>query len=181
MTPALTPNFQSNLPLRDIHLPETVSWWPPAVGWWLLAGLIIIVILLLPKLYRYIKSKPLNKVATAAYNTIINDYQQQPNNQQLLQSLSRLLRQISMSYQGREASAHLTGDQWLQQLNALTKEDYFSSDVQQLLTQAPYQETTLSNANIQPLIAATEKWIAALPKNKQRPGKGQIEDIQTND
>jgi len=177
LTPVLTPDFQNNLPLRDIHLPETVSWWPPAMGWWLLAGLIIIIILLLPKLYRYIKSKPLNKVATAAFNKIINDYQQQPNNQQLLQSLSRLLRQISMSYQGREVSAHLTGDQWLQQLNGLTKEDYFGHDVQQLLTQAPYQETTLSNANIQLLIAATEKWIAALPKNKQRPGRGQIEDI----
>ncbi len=181
MTPVLTPNLQNNLPLRDIHLPETVSWWPPAIGWWLLAGLIIIIILLLPKLYRYIKYKPLNKVATAAYKKIINDYQQQPNNQQLLQSLSKLLRQISMSYQGRATSAHLTGKQWVQQLNALTKENYFGHNVQQLLTQAPYQETTLSNADIQPLIAATEKWIAALPKNKQRPGKGQIENLQTND
>lgn len=24
------------LPLRDIHLPETIGWFPPAIGWWLL-------------------------------------------------------------------------------------------------------------------------------------------------
>ena len=32
--------------LRDIHLPESSGWWPPAPGWWLLAavGLIFLVL-----------------------------------------------------------------------------------------------------------------------------------------
>ncbi len=167
----MNPALQNSLPLRDIHLPEAVSWWPPATGWWLLAGLIIIAILLLPKLYHYIKYKPLNKVATTAYREIINDYQQQPDNQQLLQSLSKLLRQISMSYLGREASAHLTGNQWIKQLNTLTRENHFDSNIQQLLIQAPYQKTSISNADIQPLITATENWVAALPKNKPETDK----------
>jgi hypothetical protein len=34
----------SQIPLRDIHLPGAVGWWPPAFGWWvvmafMLAGL----------------------------------------------------------------------------------------------------------------------------------------------
>src|SRR5262245_54923082 len=29
----------SQLPLRDIHLPGAVGWWPPAFGWWLLLTL----------------------------------------------------------------------------------------------------------------------------------------------
>ncbi len=152
----------ANLPLRDIHLPEAVSWWPPAIGWWIVLGLIILAVWLLPKLYRYLKFKPLNKVSTTAYQNIINEYQQHKDNKQLVQSLSKLLRQISMSYQGRESSAHLTGNEWVNKLNTLTKEDYFGPDVRQLLIEAPYQEkiTTIPKA----LVLATKNLIAALPK-----------------
>ena len=31
----------SQLPLRDIHLPGAIGWWPPALGWWLLAALVL--------------------------------------------------------------------------------------------------------------------------------------------
>ena len=31
----------SQLPLRDIHLPGPIGWWPPAVGWWLVAALVL--------------------------------------------------------------------------------------------------------------------------------------------
>ena len=31
----------SQLPLRDIHLPAAIGWWPPALGWWLLAALVL--------------------------------------------------------------------------------------------------------------------------------------------
>ena len=31
----------NELQLRDIHLPESSLWWPPAPGWWILALLLI--------------------------------------------------------------------------------------------------------------------------------------------
>jgi len=35
--------MNTQLQLRDIHLPPEPSWWPPAPGWWLLAGVLLLV------------------------------------------------------------------------------------------------------------------------------------------
>ena len=39
--------MEQNLPeLRDIHLPEGVSAFPPAYGWWVILGGILLLLLL---------------------------------------------------------------------------------------------------------------------------------------
>ena len=40
----MNPQFDpSQLPLRDIHLPDAVAWWPPAFGWWIVAALVVLL------------------------------------------------------------------------------------------------------------------------------------------
>ena len=39
--PVAQAQTQQAPPIADIHLPNTVSPWPPAIGWWLLLILII--------------------------------------------------------------------------------------------------------------------------------------------
>lgn len=34
----------ASLPLRDVQLPPSPSWWPPAPGWWLVLAAIIVVV-----------------------------------------------------------------------------------------------------------------------------------------
>ena len=33
------------LPLRDLHLPDAIGWWPLATGWWILLGLAFAMLL----------------------------------------------------------------------------------------------------------------------------------------
>ena len=49
MNPVLDP---SQLPLRDIHLPEVIGWWPPAIGWWILAAVVLLAAVLWVLRYR---------------------------------------------------------------------------------------------------------------------------------
>jgi len=32
----------SSIPLRDIHLPDPIGWWPPAPGWSIVLGLLVL-------------------------------------------------------------------------------------------------------------------------------------------
>ena len=31
---------ENALPLRDLHLPDAIGWWPPAPGWWVVIALL---------------------------------------------------------------------------------------------------------------------------------------------
>ena len=59
-----------NLPLRDIHLPAPISWWPPAPGWWLLLFGIPTLLILLAWLWRWVRRKTVRKLALAELESI---------------------------------------------------------------------------------------------------------------
>ena len=61
---------ETELPLKDIHLPDAISWWPPAIGWWLLALLIPILIVFSYWLYKRLTRKTALKTAKNALSAI---------------------------------------------------------------------------------------------------------------
>ena len=89
---------EQTLNLRDIHLPEAISWWPIAPGWWLLLISILLVagiILIARKMY---KNKQLKRDIHTELDIIKQQFQKTENRAQLAQSLSILLRRASISF-----------------------------------------------------------------------------------
>ena len=84
-----------DLPLRDIHLPEPVSWWPPAPGWWLLAGLLILLAVGALLVWRWYRRGRLGRSARRALERVFVDYRHHGEPQRLLRELSVLLRRIA--------------------------------------------------------------------------------------
>lgn len=153
---------QNTANLRDIHLPDAISWWPPAIGWWILLALIIAAFIFIPKLYRRVTYTPLKKIANMTFQNIVEQYNENHNDSNFIIATSQFLRQIAMSYCGREDVAQLTGDKWVQALNDITEQDHFTNDIKQSLVNAPYQKNT--HIDVEQLITAVQSWLSDLPK-----------------
>ncbi len=152
----------AELPLRDIHLPDAVAWWPPAPGWWLVLGLAVLIALLIVWLRRRAKRIILPREARTEFKQILQAYEQQHDGQTLLRETNALLRRIVLSYGPREKVAGLTGQAWIEQLHALSGTPVFDQQAQQWLTQAAYMASLPED--LLPLIEQVQRWIEQLPK-----------------
>ena len=157
------------LDLRDIHLPEPISWWPIAPGWWMLiasALLIIAVIFILRKAYL---ARQLKRDIAAELDIIKQQFQKTQNKSQLAKSLSILLRRASISYYPKTDIAGLTGEHWLAYLDKTnlkpSKNNSFKSNAGKVLLSAPYlPDSTKLDFDAQSLIELCESWLLAPDK-----------------
>lgn len=127
------------LPLRDIHLPTVVSWWPPAPGWWYLAGTLLLLAAGAAWLWRRHRRYRTRRAALVALNRIEAAYAADRDAHALARALSQLLRRVALVYAGPSAAA-ATGEQWLAVLARLSGEPWPATTAHVLLV-APYSAT----------------------------------------
>jgi hypothetical protein len=149
--------MEQSLPLRDIHLPDAISWWPPAVGWWLLLVLIPLLIWGGWWLYRHLTRKTVVKSARPLLEQIKTDSSN--NDLQKLQQLSAWLRRVTISIAPRNQSAGLTGKLWLSYLDNSVEGSPFSDGVGQYLIDAQYRKAAPDDLDIPALIGLCELWL----------------------
>lgn len=137
MNAALDPG---SLPLRDIHLPEAVSWWPPAPGWWLLLCLAALLVFaaLRPRRGRRTRRSALGR-ARQELAEIKHEFDLRPDRAGLARALSVLLRRLAMSLYGRRDAAALTGEDWLAFLDQKAEGHEFTQGAGRSLIEAPYR------------------------------------------
>ncbi len=149
----------TQLDLKDIHLPETISWWPPALGWWILAVLIPLLILMLVKIYQHLTRKTAIKTAKKILANLKQDSSK--DNFQKLRELSVLLRRVAISVSPKRDVAGLTGRAWLDFLDSSLKDSPFAEGIGACLASEPYRKTPLTEIEITQLISLCEVWLKA--------------------
>lgn len=152
----------NEIPLKDIHLPDMLLWWPPAIGWWVLLILIVGLVVGLPYLWRWLKHKSLKKLSIAEFKTITKTFDQKEDRRKLVGELSMLLRRILMSYRGRHDTAALSGENWVEHLNKLVAVPCFSDEQELLLARGQYQRDPEFDTDS--FMRSCERWINALPR-----------------
>jgi len=153
------------LPLRDIHLPEPVSWWPPAPGWWLVLALSIGLAALAVWLYRRPRRrKAPRRLALRELEQIRRSYAGHRDPRRLAAELSVLLRRTAISLFPRAEVAGLTGEAWLGYLDGVLGDGRFAHGVGRQLVSAPYRPAAAIDAEA--LLTLCREWIERLPNTR---------------
>lgn len=156
----------AELPLRDVHVPDGVSWWPPAPGWWLL----LIVVLLLAAgfgLWRYWQFwhrwHPRIR-ARRALAGIRADYARHGDPKKLLRELSGCLRRVALTVAPRTEVAALTGQAWLAFLDRYVPGQPFQAGAGRVLADGPYQKSPEVDSDA--LLLLSEQAVEAMTRRR---------------
>ena len=161
--------------LRDLQIPAAIPWWPPAPGWW--GSIILAVLIYLQWRYSLLTRwfyKPTSSSFSLSANAVVRNeiaelrrrFDETRDVSGLVSSLSVLLRRISLEFFPREEVASLTGESWLEWLDARAQSDVFSSGVGRVLADAPYRKPDHVSATVdgEALLKACEGWIMAITR-----------------
>jgi hypothetical protein len=163
----------ADLELRDIHLPDPISWWPPAIGWWMLLAGILCLIGAGAWWWRRriaIRHAPAT-IARQELEQLRIAWFQHCNTQRLVNEVSTWLRRAGMSLSSRHQAAGVTGESWWRLLDEIAGETIFDDTEGRLLTQTPYQGIPAESASLdgEHLLDLCERWLNAASRRKQAP------------
>lgn len=180
----MTPEMQQQLEqLKDIQLPEPVSWWPLAYGWWVLIGLVVFALAVwLVRRYKNQKNSlealALNELAKieAKYVALLNranklgECDNKLNVTDFVSEVSALIKRVlaqadvqenssKPSHQPKVLAETLNGKEWQDFLI-----DNGISDISaHIIAYAPYQQIEKANlesaSNLKQVVNETRSWI----------------------
>jgi Domain of unknown function (DUF4381) len=157
----------SQLPLRDIHLPGAIGWWPPAPGWWVLAALLVAALAVLGLVYYRGRHR---RAALRALKRTAAALEEGVEPVLCLQNVSTVLRRFVMTRAARARHAALLepdmpgliGERWLKYLDGCWQRDAFAGGPGRALLAAPYARPgSIERGTALELTALCTEWLAA--------------------
>lgn len=148
------------IPLRSLHLPEAVGWWPLAPGWWLLIAAAVIAAGLLLRAWRRRRAHAAaRRKALRQLEESRSAYAHHGNPVTLGAEVSELLRRTMLAYAPRAEVAGLTGDEWLAWLDRDLEEPRFRQGAGRSLLDLPYRspESVADDLDIDGMLAAVRE------------------------
>lgn len=149
----------TQIPLRDLHLPEMIGWWPLAPGWWFLIVLVTLSFgYLLYQSFAKWRRNASRRVALRELARIQTGFKHGVDETSLAIELSELLRRTMLAYAPRNEVAGLTGASWLEWLDQGLDDKPFSQGSGQNVESLPYRrpDVVVDDVDLEGLIGAVK-------------------------
>ncbi|MEM7466469.1 MAG: DUF4381 domain-containing protein [Pseudomonadota bacterium] len=143
----------AEIPLRDIHLPEPISWWPLAPGWWAILGALILLGFL-GWIYWRFKKNAQQRFVAAEIERIRLAFANHNNHHTFAKDLSMLARQVALLHGSpKRDEAGAVGQSWLDYWQQRIPETEIDpEELAKALTIAPYRSG--ETLNVEKILAA---------------------------
>jgi len=179
IVPNIDPNIESNIELaiRDIHLPDSILWWPIAPGWWILLLLVLLIIISIIIYKKTYFKRTLKKNTRHELVSFYDSYKKNGDAKIFIQQLSAFLRRVALYRYNKNENvdiANLHGKAWLEFLDSKlpqTKTAHknpnqlsFQNGVGKIFLTGPYQ--LVLDDDLVPVYKLVEKWLNYNFKNK---------------
>ncbi len=149
--------------LPPIHLPEPISFWPPAIGWWLLAAVLILLgFFIVRVLIQYQVKNRLRKAALAKLDIHWQAYKKNNNAEEYVLAINLLLKQFVMQQYPDKNLQALSGEQWLASLQELSPQSNFNQDNASVLLSVYQKHTMYDESAISQLHPRLVQWFKGL-------------------
>ncbi len=158
----------AGIPLRDVHLPNPISWWPPAPGWWVVVSAIVIVIIAIFLYWKWHYRHRIKRSALIELKNIESSYNEHRDTHRLAQELSRLARRAALATDPSRTGAAETGAAWSARLNSLSKSRDTAEAIKSVLERAPYRREESIDADA--VLKAFRSWLVdfRIPRKTQK-------------
>ncbi|RMG54171.1 MAG: DUF4381 domain-containing protein [Gammaproteobacteria bacterium] len=154
----------ATLPLRDIHLPPPVSWWPPAPGWWIVAALLCAALVWGIWQWRRLRRRQRwLREALAELERLEEAWKIDHDDHALLAGTTALLRRVQL-HLGRRHDATLNGTAWIESLARVAEPP---ERLRALLVEGVYRpQLSLDAQEAEELVSFARQWIRAAAGGK---------------
>lgn len=145
--------------LRDIHVPLSPEWWPPAPGWWLLAlvGLGLASLVVSHAWRRHRAGAPIRQAERDLERHFSRFDDKQNAKRELANAVNAVLKRVALVRYPRSEVAELSGASWTEFLDESAATDQFSSGMGRVLGDERFAPSF--NFDAAALRLAAQHWI----------------------
>ena len=142
--------------LRDIHLPEPVSLWPPAIGWWVLAMAVIVIVAI--ALGLWLQQRRRNRYRRIALTELQQSLSANADCASKAISVMSLLKRVALRAYPDLNLAPYSGERWYQFLTT-SMDAKADSVLEELLSRRLYRSDPVSVEDLDKLAEFAHRWL----------------------